>query len=1070
MAKFSGGKTSRGRKIKGEMDWDNIEGTGVDSVDVEQAIDKVVDPNSGLAPDIQGLIKGDIGQVETAATIEAQDSNLGVFADIRGESVGDTRQAIATDPALYEEAQAFDVGPVGQTGSQVGVGVGYQPSGSPSQVSPINAITNLQAKVDADPNDFMAREQLLGMLGDQHTDSKGKTEERLHAEAGGTRPGTFQFGKMSVEERLRRSGDSAAMGRRVRNTFNEMTFDMTEQEISALSEKVNRQKDGGTLLEPGSMNEVVNGVLSTYANVKEQGGRGPEAFADISLHAVAHSMLESEKRKAKAEDKKGFEGFEAEEEADVEAKHTSGSDAALGGMIAKNLGVKGSNVTDTAVGALAKDIVGRSFPEFFQKTAQGWEIKPEGKEALSELRFMTSVILPETQVTVRDAPLNAEETKDTKRRIKKNVYRRANKERAAKGEFGDQTFKADVVVTLSNIAYTNDIEFYDVVEQLVSVTDTNGEGNYVDKINKIHDDQNFGRGTINNRPDRKLVDGKEEFYLGNAIKDQVFNQTLDWARDRGNKPFFYDYSPSKNERFYVDQTVGNYQTDKLTRAGIQAAKAEVYDLNSEAEMLQLKAGIAKKFGHDKKGVNAAAAAFDREVGKWTEMFADMQGDGGRALIDMAHKEEGWASISAMKEGVKLKRALDAKGRFPAGVKPQFRSRFFTEVDGVANGLGHNALQSGDWKVARRTNLNPDVTGVEAGIGRTDEEGRVLEQDVYNLAGVGAEQAIIKGSNDLAKKAWNILFEGNNKLRNFAKKPLMIFGYGASWDKINKTVDVEVTKLLENSKDAKEAWDQTFGNDPKVLKDVADAFHTAFQTGIEANFEGIHELSKLLSGLATEAVAQGIDPKAVTVGGHTVLFGLDWSELEADKAFFDMGIKVSPKKKVLLPKGRVVKEDGSYDRLARPGEMRTPINPATEKPWVNPKTGKVWEVPAGGLKSATQAAVILTHNNDGANIGMSFMELSKNPDTNIGAQVFDGVLTTPKQAAKVSAQLNKDFVKINKDVSNLKRLMTSMLEQGFNFGANNQTRKLRQRIEALEVKREILLKQITAAKTKQFFWD
>ena len=1027
MAKYSGGKTSVGRKIEGEMDWTQVEGTGVD-------------PNAGLDDTLATPLE-DAGAVDErlSADVEAL-TNLDVFADVRQQLVSDVRQEIAEDPAQYEEFQAYGQENIGQPGQQVGVGVGYESATDTTNVSPINAINALQSKVAADPNDFMAREQLLGLLGDQHTDAKGRTEERLAAEPGMERPGTYSFGKMSVEERLRRAGDSAAMGNRVKSVLNDMTFNMNEQEIAALSAKVKATKEDGTQLEPGSLNEVINGVLSTYANVKEAGGHAPQAFADIALHAVAHNAIESEKRKAKNEDQKLFGGFNAEEALEVEQKHAGGSDAGVGRLIAKSLGGKGSNTTDTAVGALAKDIVGRAFPEIFVKGPNGFEVRQDAEmDKLRDLGFMTSVILPETKKVVRDTKL-----------IKK-VDEKAG-------------FEARVINALGNIAYTNDQEFYAVAEQLVAVTDANGQGNYVDKLNKIYVDPALGTaGTINNRPDIRVVNGKEEFYLGNSMKDMKFNETLDWARSRGNKAHYYDYVTGRNNRFYAEQTEGDYQGDTLARAGLQAAKAEVYDLRNVQDVTNMKAGIVKKFGEDKLGVNAAANFFDTNIDTWVEMFNDIEGEGGRRIIDAAHAEERWASVSAMKEAVKFKKALDSIDRFPTGMKPQYRSKFFTEVDGVANGLGHNALQSGDWKVARRTNLNPDVDFVKAGESRTSDTGEVMNADVYLLAGTGAEAAIQKGSNAVGKKAWNLLFGdkgGMARLRNFAKKPLMIFGYGAGWNKINDTVDGGITDILNENPDIAAVFNAEF-NDPGSKRAVADAFHDAFKTGIETNFEGIHELSQLLSTLASEAVAQGIDPKAITVDGRTLLFGLDWSELESEKAFFDRGIDVRPKKKVLLPGGRVIKKEGQYDRLARSGEM-------VEK--TNRLTGAKFLVPAGTLKSATQAAVLLTHNNDAANIGESFLEMAKNPDTNIAAQIFDGVLTTPKQADKTSKQLNKDFVKIAKANSNLVRLMDAMNEQHFNWGASNATRKLRQRIMTLENKRKKLLAKITAEKTKQFYWD
>jgi hypothetical protein len=134
----------------------------------------------------------------------------------------------------------------------------------------------------------------------------------------------------------------------------------------------------------------------------------------------------------------------------------------------------------------------------------------------------------------------------------------------------------------------------------------------------------------------------------------------------------------------VDQTVGNYHHNKFARSLIAAGVPATYSLNKKYDVVVLKAGIMKRFGFDSLNPIMAAKEYDSVIDKWMALEEDRPG-----ILKEAGKEEGFASVAAILEGIKFKKALDKPNQ------PIYVSSFFTEIDGKTNGLAHAAAQSGD---------------------------------------------------------------------------------------------------------------------------------------------------------------------------------------------------------------------------------------------------------------------------------------------------------------------------------------------------------------------------------------
>ena len=143
---------------------------------------------------------------------------------------------------------------------------------------------------------------------------------------------------------------------------------------------------------------------------------------------------------------------------------------------------------------------------------------------------------------------------------------------------------------------------------------------------------------------------------------------------------YYTYKYGKNWRLNVDQTVGNYQHNKFARSLIAAGVPATYNLKNKKDVIQIKAGIMKRYGMDMKNPIEAALEYDAAINRWTQLDANQDLKG---ILREAGKEEGFASVAAILEGVKLKKHMD-------GNNPTYTSNFFTEIDGKTNGLAHAA--------------------------------------------------------------------------------------------------------------------------------------------------------------------------------------------------------------------------------------------------------------------------------------------------------------------------------------------------------------------------------------------
>ena len=232
------------------------------------------------------------------------------------------------------------------------------------------------------------------------------------------------------------------------------------------------------------------------------------------------------------------------------------------------------------------------------------------------------------------------------------------------------------------------------------------------KYQNMKGDGTGNTGVYGDRPGVVLKMDRQGNYIGTdsngneTIVEQEFADTLDDFSDKikdtqfesailfiernlvngVSKEFFYDYFYGLNTRLNVDQTIGNYQHNKLIRALIESHKPHTYNLDNAYDVIALKAGIIKRFGYDKMDVLTAADQFDMEVERWSTMTTPEK-------IEVGNKWEGWASVSAIEQAIQFDKAIQNPN------ESSYTTGFYTEIDGLTNGMAHSAAQSGDMKTA-----------------------------------------------------------------------------------------------------------------------------------------------------------------------------------------------------------------------------------------------------------------------------------------------------------------------------------------------------------------------------------
>jgi len=980
-------------------------------------------------------------------------------------------EATAPEQTIYstpEEAPDTGTGFPGNEPESLGVGPGgiavTDPIGTMSKAPLIEAILSIPQE---QRTTWMWNQ--LDEHGPEHYDRMQAVDREMvdQDEDTGDRPSPISKVQIPYQEKMQMMHDSHEMGRQIQREMDRLWesgqlyanqpgqpgWDRADN--AAMLQRI---KDGEFTVE--SVRDFMEGIVTTHEELARRGV--PNALSDVMLHSVLHQIREAYRRKGDPDDIRGREEAirdsgaapTTQEENDQRIVMRAHDHREIGNLILGAMGIApdSRNVNNTTAGTIANNMVAKVFPDLFYKDSKGnTVVSQEGFNTAERMLPMTQTILPQVKIGVRFKKKTTQSNIQRPRSGDKDVY------------YGDYDLVNDTIDVLDNQAWTIDQDFVRVVDALVQSVETDVNGNVVlTNIDKLIGIGPEDTGQLNNRTgERRKKDprtGRDvldengqpvmEWYAGDRIKDVIFNDNMDWATALGNNRFYYDHFLGGNNRFYISQFVGNYHSHKLARAMLMADFIEMYDTSNPVTLMELKAGIAKKFGKNKMGVQAAADYFDANIQRWSNMMDNIREDG-KAIIDLAYDNDGWASVSALTEAKKL---FDHLRDVEAGKSNTvYTSKFLTEIDGTGNGLAHNALQAGDFNTALLTNINPYFNAPK-GTARVDKDGNLLEHDVYHVTGSGLkaqlESLADEADADYLNQAFVALGLINDKTRrDFSKAPLMIFQYGAGRNLIKRIVRENVLLMLEDE-GTLNAFNQVaiaMGKDPKTKAQIQEAIEAGDFEGssnyrdadwiidrmgdmmvksVESNFPMLKDLSNILSSMANAASLHQppIDLSVITIGGHRINFGHTMWEKDEVRSFVDtvnkgdykQSTKFDVAEKNLYPQGRTIftkTKEGRDIQMKRKATGTEP-NPFYRNDWKKHPIFNPPEIPIGTLKAATQAAVLMTHSLDGINVALSLTQFKKDHTQAGVAQIFDGFLVTPKMARQLATQLNKDFLDIN----------------------------------------------------------
>jgi len=801
----------------------------------------------------------------------------------------------------------------------------------------------------------------------------------------------------------------------------------------------------------------------------------------------------------------------------------------IGKTILKNMGFgKTTLEQQEAMGAMAMDIVFKTFDanqvkkdHLFRKQPHeeivdgvkrqkiGYTLTKSGLKLAQDMKGLFDVVMPQSQRNVRYGTLLTNKTaieklintriKDTDETVPFGdttiaaIHKQQADNTPVRIHAVSQSFWASMYAQYQNEITTEEMSQGQQPATVLNLLDgpnffntkgngNNNKGSFQSRLGYVYSTDRKGRfhhkdsphlniqgateETFTNNNGKSLENAAEKMDFSDKVKDQQFINTIEFATTNLNKIFYYTYKYGKNWRLNVDQTVGNYQHNKFARALIAAGVSVNYDLKNKKDVIQIKAGIMKRFGMDMKNPIEAALEYDAAIGSWMQLDA-LNNTNPKAYYDgvlkIAGSEEGFASVAAILEGIKLKKHMDK------GTNPSYSSDFFTEIDGKTNGLAHNSAQSGDEITGSRALIFSDDDYATWNkyydefekIQNNPDDIRALEKkydlepgtftaflDAYNKvnislvkrfknikAGVDDDGALVTFPgmlNDGAGERFKIImkeaqdngglekfslaldmFGESNFGRAFTKKPVMIFAYGAGDARHLEEVRSYIDGIMRDNGATFQQQLTEAGID--IDRDFIDPLGVMIAEAVTNNFKQVKRFAGALSAMGAESVNQGFELFIPTMDGQLIPIG---------KTHFWLSKEPGDKRQQTwrLP-------DGKTASTVQVQHMMKEFDPSAGR---NVESTSDVANSMRIFKAATQMAVMLTHANDNINMQRAIGEMhetilaertadkndkmdeSSLPYGNTALHIFDGLLVTPKHAEDYADVLNDVFKKMNTD--------------------------------------------------------
>jgi len=823
-----------------------------------------------------------------------------------------------------------------------------------------------------------------------------------------------------------------------------VNFNFSSQGKQEFYDRLNNEGDA-PLGDPRSMAEYGRRFLSLQEEAAREGL--DQAFTDAGLYSFMHVLKEQQWR----EQQRQNDIKDGKPESEISEKEEMGTVAInnqVGGLAESAFNIKnGTAVTRGVTGALYKEmmldvndkLIEAGQPALFElktidkdgKKLNTISLTEAGMDLATSFEDITSVLIPDAVVKVRfERRLNKEGTK-----VK--ISKKEKKKRDKGLSYGNYEQAQHAITILENVGFGSNTPLFNKIEEsfadpeardlidsnfigLVGIEMRDGSISYRDNAgvpwrftSVLNADGHPTLNTVEDMNDERFGFKYEvELSFSDTARYRYVDNTTKWIRDTEDKIFYYDFSIG-NDRMYIMQNMGNYQTGKFARAMLESGRPYQIRLNNKEEVGMHKALILQRAGLEKDEnkrslyVEELIAKFDSLVVGWTEIFREHLESGKQGIpIKLLKEAEGdWEYLTVVEEALKFN-AYEKNGA--ANVKP-YETRFLTELDGTSNALAWSAVQSGNSLVARLTGLLPKIEGDAEDVYFYTVQTFADEMFKALASNYGGDEA----TRVKFKKLWEYLGVTN---RSLAKKPLMIFVYGAGGYAIQLDFGVELDKLIADR--GFQALAKELGLNHKDGEKFRDLSKKMMVKSIEINFPDLRAYSKSMAAVTQYALDQGLNPEIKTAAGHILHLG-----------------KLVGKAKTMF-KASKKSTEGGIKRFA------VDIIERVHNPRASSFNTKGQEI----YKAVKMAGVSVTHSNDADNIVRGviniFKELKSKGKLFVGAQIFDGFMTTTTQATVAAKHLNRSFKEVNAEISNLNRYINHMKEQakkkGVEFDLSSQT--------------------------------
>lgn len=233
---------------------------------------------------------------------------------------------------------------------------------------------------------------------------------------------------------------------------------------------------------------------------------------------------------------------------------------------------------------------------------------------------------------------------------------------------------------------------------------------------------------------------------------------------------------------------------------------------------------------------------------------------------------------------------------------------------------------------------------------------------------------------------------------------MTFGYGAGDYAIKQGFIGELRSLLDENFELKQKIEDSLDNDSKAFEAFLDASGDVMNASVNQNFPGLKSLANTLSNIVEFSIDQGVAPRTITNNADFIEFGLSRRVVNEDKSF-----------------------KGSYGKGATENQQSRGINLQSMLK-VNDPAGKDSSGQAARYKGAKQAPVLITQSIDALVMMRALSRLKEKLGRGFyAAQIFDGVMMTPKKARMFSEQLHKELIYIGNNYDMVGSLMEEIFK-------------------------------------------